>query len=72
MWHDLKKLLEFKDAPEDPSSLKNRGEKSLVDVIPWRQKDAKVVFNNKKDVYKFVQAKGGKRIDILPVTARIL
>lgn len=61
IWVNIKNLFSIKVVKEDPSTFKNRGEQSLVDAIPIRKENCRIVSNNAADVLKFFKDKGFTR-----------
>jgi hypothetical protein len=60
-WVNIKNLFNIKEIKEDPSTFKNRGEQSLIDAIPTKKENCKIVSNNATDVLKFFKDKGFTR-----------
>ncbi|MHB1470501.1 MAG: hypothetical protein ACYCSA_04845 [Thermoplasmataceae archaeon] len=56
-WVNIKGLFSVKEVKEDPSTFKNRGEHSLVDALPVKKENCKVVSNNEGDVIKFFKSR---------------
>ena len=60
-WVNIRNLFNIKEVKEDPSTFKNRGEQSLVDAIPIRKENCRIVSNNAADVLKLFKVKGFTR-----------
>jgi|GEM_PF-5434118 len=57
-WKDIRKILTIKEIKDDrPLSLKNMGERSLVNAVIQYRMDCKIVSNNKADVIKYLKEK---------------
>ena len=56
-WKNIKGIFQLKTSVQDPSELRNAGEKSLVSILPLDRNDVKIVSNNRKDVLNYLKAK---------------
>jgi predicted nucleic acid-binding protein len=57
-WNEIKNIFTIRKVKEDPSTLKNSGERSLVDILSTIKKEnCRIVSNNGKDVFRFLKGK---------------
>lgn len=55
-WNEIKNIFTIRKVKEDPSTLKNSGERSLVDILSTIKKEnCRIVSNNGKDVFRFLE-----------------
>ncbi len=52
-WVDIRNLFNIKESKEDPSTFKNRGEQSLINALPAKKENCRIVSNNAADILKF-------------------
>lgn len=60
-WIDIRNLFTIKEIKQDPSTFKNLGEQSLVNAIPTKKENCRIVSNNAADILKFFRNKGFTR-----------
>ena len=60
-WVDIRNLFNIKESKEDPSTFKNRGEQSLINAMPAKKENCRIVSNNAADILKFFKDKGFTR-----------